>query len=98
MSPHDSPAMSRGVPRPESSSEPPSIDGSLDGATTTGGQKKRQPSDTRSGKKGGPSWLTNKAQKLASWLATSEPSAQALTQHRKESFQRAGISQNDAEP
>ncbi|KAK4158137.1 hypothetical protein C8A00DRAFT_28848 [Chaetomidium leptoderma] len=92
--------MSRGVPHLESSLEPPSTDSSRDGATTTaGGQEKRQPPDTRSGKKGGrPSWLTNKAQKLASWLATSEPSAQALTQHRKESFQRAGVAQNDTEP
>jgi hypothetical protein len=44
------------------------------------------------------SWLSTKAQKLADWLATSEPSAQALSQHRKECFRRAGISENEAEP
>ena len=44
-----------------------------------------------------PSWLTSKAHKLSSWLATSEPSAQALAQHRKESFKRAGLSRTDAE-
>ncbi|KAH6636654.1 hypothetical protein F5144DRAFT_188754 [Chaetomium tenue] len=44
------------------------------------------------------SWLSSKAQKLASWLATTEPSAQALRQYRKEAFKKAGISPHDTEP
>jgi hypothetical protein len=44
------------------------------------------------------SWLSTKAQELADWLATSEPSAQALSQHRKECFRKAGISEKEPEP
>lgn len=43
-------------------------------------------------------WLTSKTSKLTSWLATSEPSSHALTQHRKDSFARAGLSPTDPEP
>ncbi|KAG7292224.1 hypothetical protein NEMBOFW57_002259 [Staphylotrichum longicolle] len=43
-------------------------------------------------------WLTSKTSKLTSWLATSEPSSHALTQHRKDSFARAGLSPADPEP
>ena len=44
------------------------------------------------------SWFTTKAHKLSTWLATSEPSAQALVQHRRDSFQRAGLSPTEPEP
>ena len=45
-----------------------------------------------------PSWFTTKTHKLSTWLATSEPSAQALVQHRRDSFQRAGLSPTEPEP
>ena len=45
-----------------------------------------------------PSWFTTKAHKLSTWLATSEPSTQALLQHRRDSFQRAGLSPTEPEP
>ncbi|KAK5654993.1 hypothetical protein OQA88_6752 [Cercophora sp. LCS_1] len=32
---------------------------------------------------------------MASWLATSEPSAQALKRHKKEAFQKAGVPLHD---
>ncbi|KAK3330386.1 hypothetical protein B0H66DRAFT_527742 [Apodospora peruviana] len=35
--------------------------------------------------------------KLTDWLSTSEPSAQALKQHKKDAFQKAGISSKDSE-
>jgi hypothetical protein len=39
--------------------------------------------------------LLNKMTKMTRWLATSEPSAQALKQHKKESFTKAGIPLHD---
>jgi hypothetical protein len=39
--------------------------------------------------------LLNKVTKVTSWLAMSEPSAQALKQHKKDSFARAGIPLDD---
>jgi hypothetical protein len=85
MNPQSTPTISSSAPSLASSSGPPSARHSRDSATAS----------TR-GKKG--AWLTNKAHKLAGWLATSEPSAQAFHQHRKESFQKAGISQKEEEP
>lgn len=41
--------------------------------------------------------LTRSLQKLTSWLGTTEPSAQALIQHRKETFSRAGIAYDDTD-
>ncbi|KAM7189981.1 hypothetical protein V8F20_009915 [Naviculisporaceae sp. PSN 640] len=35
--------------------------------------------------------------KISNWLSTSEPSAHALKQHKKESFQKAGISPDDVD-
>lgn len=41
--------------------------------------------------------LRSKMGKLSTWLATSEPSAQALKQHKKEAFSKAGIPLHDPE-
>lgn len=41
--------------------------------------------------------LLDKMNKISSWLSTSEPSAHALKQHKKEAFQRAGIPLKDTE-
>ncbi|KAK3902409.1 hypothetical protein C8A05DRAFT_15530, partial [Staphylotrichum tortipilum] len=59
----------------------------------------RPPSTTPSSQsplKKSPSWLTTKTRALTAWLATSEPSAQALSRHRKETFQHAGISPRES--
>ncbi|KAK4131879.1 hypothetical protein BT67DRAFT_444294 [Trichocladium antarcticum] len=45
----------------------------------------------------GAAWLKTRMHRMASWLGTSEPSAQALTQHRRDAFARVGVSPGDAE-
>jgi hypothetical protein len=91
MDPQDSSAISNGVSVSELSSEPAWTD---DGQQTTKARgQSRKPHD--SGKRG--AWLTNRVQKMTNWLGTSEPSVQALIQHRKETFERAGVSQKDVD-
>jgi len=51
----------------------------------------REKGESASGK----SRLLNKVTKMASWFATSEPSAQALKQHKKDAFTKAGIPLDD---
>ncbi|KAK3693841.1 hypothetical protein B0T22DRAFT_53131 [Podospora appendiculata] len=49
----------------------------------------------KSGGKGGKGGLFRKVNNFTDWLATSEPSAQAYRQHKKETFRKAGISLDD---
>ena len=44
-----------------------------------------------------PSRFRTKIHKISSWLSTTEPSSQALKQHKKSAFQKAGISPSDTE-
>ncbi|KAK0733885.1 hypothetical protein B0T26DRAFT_597361, partial [Lasiosphaeria miniovina] len=41
--------------------------------------------------------LLSKIHKLADWLTTSEPSAQALKQHKKREYKKAGVKVKDGE-
>jgi hypothetical protein len=92
MDPKAVPAISQDVPTSGLSSELASTD---DSHVASQANEQAGKPEAR-GKKG--SWLSSKAQKLADWLATSEPSAQAFSQHRKETFKKAGISHKDPEP
>ncbi|KAK3372511.1 hypothetical protein B0H63DRAFT_527349 [Podospora didyma] len=58
-------------------------------AQKRGGQKPRS--------KGGKPGLLTKMHKMTDWLSTSEPSAQALKQHKKKTFEKAGISLDDTQ-
>ncbi|KAK3299022.1 uncharacterized protein B0H64DRAFT_88039 [Chaetomium fimeti] len=83
------------------STDAPSLSPDLELASTDGhgatAQTAEQKAEPRTVSRKEP-WLSSKAQKLAAWLATSEPSARALRQYRKESFKKAGISPKDTEP
>lgn len=62
--------------------------GTSRGKGSSGGDNKKDKKESR---------LAEKMHKISSWLSTSEPSAHALKQHKKEAFQKAGISPKDVD-
>ncbi|KAK0633429.1 hypothetical protein B0T14DRAFT_68402 [Immersiella caudata] len=60
-----------------------------------GGHSGAQMSGARGTGESAKKTLLNKVTKVTSWLAMSEPSAQALKQHKKDSFAKAGIPFDD---
>lgn len=65
----------------------PSVSSGGDQTTLAGGKKDK-------GKDPHGKWLSQ----FKSWISTSEPSAQAMKQHKKDVFKRAGLDANDALP
>ncbi|KAH8885182.1 hypothetical protein GQ53DRAFT_370793 [Thozetella sp. PMI_491] len=57
--------------------------------------KSRPTEDAKSRPKESKGRLLGKMHKMAGWLSTSEPSSQALKQHRKTTFERAGVDPED---
>ncbi|KAK4449475.1 hypothetical protein QBC34DRAFT_91417 [Podospora aff. communis PSN243] len=87
-------------------SKPPNRTGASSGSTTpqsggsfsvpVGHSGAQMPGGRGTGDRpSGKNKLLNKVTKVTSWLATSEPSAQALKQHKKDSFAKAGIPLDD---
>ncbi len=96
MAPDNPLTISRAPRRPSSTSQHTTTSTSPSQKSKTSATPK--PTSTPEPLHKPPSWFTTKANKLSTWLATSEPSAQALVQHRRDSFQRAGLSPTEPEP